>query len=101
MCVCACVCVCVCVRACMCVFCTASMCYITLRLTAGEDFMSLKMQLEFEPVNAQEPNCVNITTLNDNISEGTESFSVRLDSFAQGVIITLMSATVNILDDDG
>ena len=45
--------------------------------------------------------CTSIVTVDDDIYEEDETFSVSLSSTSGSVVITLSSATVQIIDNDG
>ena len=45
--------------------------------------------------------CTSIVTVDDDIYEEDETFSVSLSSTSDRVVITLSSATVQIIDNDG
>jgi len=49
-----------------------------------------------------QPVCVNISTMEDNVLEATELFTVSLNSSDPGVLVnsTAADATVTIIDDD-
>ena len=72
--------------------------------TAGMDYESATVEQNltpfFSPATSMARVCVlNISIINDNMIEGTERFSVRLNSQSQGVRVQNHSAEINILDD--
>ena len=69
--------------------------------TDDVDYLSLMTQLIFDQENFRDSLCINITILEDDVSEDTESFLVRLQSSSQGVILTTDIATISIIDTDG
>ena len=69
--------------------------------TDGVDYLSLTAQLVFDQTNFKDSLCTNVTILVDDISENTELFLVRLQSFTQGVIISPDTAIIRITDTDG
>ena len=70
---------------------------------AGSDYISLRQNMTFNPEDRLVPRCANITILEDNVFEGTESFSVNLLRTDSSLDITLAStrARVDIIDNDG
>jgi len=70
---------------------------------AGSDYISLRQNLTFNPEDRLVPRCANITILEDNVFEGTESFSVNLLRTDSSSDITLARtrARVDIIDNDG
>ena len=67
--------------------------------TINQDYLALRETFTFAPSHLDEIKCVNFTTLNDTIYEGTESRPIVLTSDSN---ITLMpkSTLVSILDSD-
>jgi len=55
-----------------------------------------------EPSVPDQPVCVNISTVEDNVLESTELFTVSLNSSDPGVLVNpaAANATVAIIDDD-
>ena len=59
-------------------------------------------QRTIEPSAANQPVCVNISTVEDNVLESTERFTLSLNTSDPGVLVnsTAADAPVTIIDDD-
>ena len=69
--------------------------------TDGSDYQPVTRTLTFQP--NQNRMCFNIPILNDQLDEGTESFSVEIISVpSSGVVLgDPERSTISIIDDDG
>jgi len=69
---------------------------------AGGFTSVIREQCTIEPSAPNQPVCVNISTMEDNVLESTELFTVSLNSSDPGVLVnsTAADATVAIVDDD-
>ena len=69
---------------------------------AGGFTSVIREQCTIEPSAPNQPVCVNISTVEDNVLESTELFIVSLNSSDPGVVVnsTAADATVAIIDDD-
>lgn len=70
--------------------------------TDGSDYSQVDTTLTFTP--SEDRKCFNITILNDQLREGTESFSVEILSVTSGmgvVIGNVGRANISIMDNDG
>ena len=72
---------------------------MSILITESEFEDPLPPQLVFE-VGATRA-CTSIATVDDDIYEEDETFSVSLSSTSNRVVITLSSAIVQIIDNDG
>lgn len=69
--------------------------------TAPGDYISFNGTVSFQPASSTAPLCVDITIINDIVLENDETFTVRLSSPDEDVIVESRDATVTISDDDG
>ncbi len=77
------------------------MCKLYHYSAAVLDYMGLTMPLVFTQLNADQPQCINITITNDNVLESIETFSVELSTSEPDVVLlSPSSAVISILDDD-
>ena len=62
----------------------------------------IEEQHTIEPSAPNQPVCVNISTVEDNVLESTELFTVSLNTSDPGVLVnsTAVDAPVTIIDDD-
>lgn len=67
--------------------------------TSGIDFAAASGQIAFA-ANQTSAN-LSVTTIDDSLSEGTESFSVSLASPSSGAVISTGTASGSIIDNDG
>ena len=69
--------------------------------TDGSDYQPVTRTLTFQP--NQDQMCFNIPILNDQLDEGTESFSVEIISVpSSGVVLgDPERSIISIMDDDG
>ena len=58
------------------------------------------MQLSFQPPQANDPQCVDISITNDDILEDNEVFIIELHTTDQDVTLDPQNATVTILNED-
>ena len=65
----------------------------------GSDYVSERVDLIFFPDEPQV--CFNMTIIDDDDYEDSETFTVILDSMDEGVLIVSMEATITITDNDG
>ena len=72
------------------------MCY-----AAGIDFNSTTSSLLFTPTNSGDPQCTDISIVDDTILENDEVFSVELSTNDLDVDFETASAMVTISDNDG
>ncbi len=60
------------------------------------------MPLVFTQLNADQPQCINVTITNDTVLESIETFSLELNTNEPDVVLlSQSSAVISILDDDG
>jgi hypothetical protein len=59
------------------------------------------LELTFTPANQEIEQCVNITTLQDEILESDEQLTVQIQSSDDAVIISDQNVTLTIVDDEG
>ena len=71
----------------------------TVTYTATSDYGEPPSQLVIEVGDTMD--CVNIATVDDDIYEENEQFSIALSSATVGVGIAQGTATIEITDDDG
>lgn len=65
-----------------------------------EDFPETSNTLVFPPGSGSQQECAAFPIIDDNITEGTESFTISLSSQLPCINITVDEASVEILDDD-
>ena len=72
-----------------------------LSTTGGSDYQAVTRTLTFQPNEDQM--CFDVTILDDELDEGTESFSAEIISIpSSGVVIgDPESSIISITDDDG
>ena len=70
----------------------ATLTTVNFNFTAGEDFYPLATDILLKPGDSH--HCVGVVIIEDDLTEGEESFDVLIDGLFQ-------STTVTILDDDG
>lgn len=72
-----------------------------LSTTGGTDYVTVSMTLSFTQMNIEQPLCVFINSIDDNIFEDDEMFSVSLSSQDPAVVIGSSSPmSLTIVDDD-
>lgn len=62
---------------------------------------SLFSVLVFSPANQAIEQCVNITTLQDEVLEAEEQFVVQIQSIDNAVDLSNQNITLTIVDDEG
>ena len=69
---------------------------------AGDFIPVVGEQCTIEPSASSQPVCVNISTVEDNVLESMEVFTVSLSTSDPGVLVnsTAVDAPVTIIDDD-
>ena len=76
--------------------------YITFLATNGSDYSGLPMLISFStghPLNS--PICTNVTIIDDDTLENTETFTVALyTDYPQGVLLTRDRSIVEITDNE-
>ena len=65
---------------------------------AGQDYSFLSVELTFNPVNDQQPQCMSINTVDDSVVEGDELFFVDMKAVSPRVSIDPSRLTVKIFD---
>ena len=67
---------------------------------AGSDYFTMNGQLIFQPEMANQPQCVDVSIISDEILEVNEFFSVMLVNGSVRVDLSQPMTTVTILDND-
>ncbi len=67
---------------------------------AEEDYELTTRNFTFTPDNQDEPQCVDITIINDNNTEGSEVFNGELDTVEERVILEPQRTNITIVDND-
>ena len=68
--------------------------------TEEEDFPETSNTLVFPPGSGSQQECAAFPVIDDDITEGDESFTVSLSSLLPSISIAVDEASVEIVDDD-
>ena len=75
-------------------------CFVHFIFAEDEDFPETSNTLVFPPGSGFQQECAAFPIIDDNITEGAESFTISLSSQSPCINITVDEASVEIIDDD-